>query len=372
MKKIMGVCLAVLAANSALAADRTQGFKDWYVSPLFSFVDADKDRLSENGLGGYLGVGKKMAPHWNMELGAGGHIFDNDGRGVEWQQAEVKLDNQYVIQRGWFEPYLALGLGVQREHLRNSGATEFAPAADVGVGSVFRLPVMGVNFGLRVEARYRVAAFSNDVESITGESSFSEPVYRVGLVIPLSRTVPPPAEKVVVIQQAPAAAVAAAAPAAPAVPADTDGDGVIDSKDLCPGTPKGELVDSTGCSRNQLGAGYGQERQFEAVLFDTNSETINAAGRKTLTDAAALLKKSPLDTAAILISGHTDNVGSDGYNQALSERRARSVRTFLLQQGINASRISVNALGEGQPLNNNQTAAERTLNRRAEVRATKP
>ena len=67
------------------------------------------------------------------------------------------------------------------------------------------------------------------------------------------------------------------------------------------------------------------------------------------------------------IEGHTDNTGSEELNQSLSERRAMAVRDFLVEQGVNASSITVRGLGESEPVASNDTAVGRQLNRRVEM-----
>ena len=67
------------------------------------------------------------------------------------------------------------------------------------------------------------------------------------------------------------------------------------------------------------------------------------------------------------VEGHTDSVGTDDFNQSLSERRAESVKSYLTQQGIPAASIRSRGLGEGQPVATNDSATGRQQNRRVEV-----
>ncbi|MBT3091810.1 MAG: OmpA family protein [Candidatus Thiodiazotropha sp. (ex Lucina pensylvanica)] len=69
----------------------------------------------------------------------------------------------------------------------------------------------------------------------------------------------------------------------------------------------------------------------------------------------------------LLVEGHTDNVGSDSFNQDLSERRAISVKNALMQAGVDGSRIDTIGLGETQPITDNSTSAGRLKNRRVEI-----
>jgi outer membrane protein OmpA-like peptidoglycan-associated protein len=101
------------------------------------------------------------------------------------------------------------------------------------------------------------------------------------------------------------------------------------------------------------------------VLFATNTATLNAGGTANLVKLAVFMNKYPTRTAAI--EGYTDSVGSDSYNQALSQRRADSVKSYLVAQGIDSSRLTSAGKGEGAPVSDNSTSTGRQQNRRVEV-----
>jgi outer membrane protein OmpA-like peptidoglycan-associated protein len=101
------------------------------------------------------------------------------------------------------------------------------------------------------------------------------------------------------------------------------------------------------------------------VLFATGRADLNAGGTDSLNKLVAFLNQYP--DRNIMIEGHTDNVGSDASNLALSERRAGSVHSYLLQQGVGSQRISSSGLGESQPIADNDTDAGRQQNRRVEI-----
>lgn len=101
------------------------------------------------------------------------------------------------------------------------------------------------------------------------------------------------------------------------------------------------------------------------VNFDTNKSTIKADSAKTLDDAAAVLKAAP--ALAILVGGHTDNVGTPDANQKLSEDRARAVMAALVQRGIPAERLTAKGFGQTEPIADNRTEEGRAKNRRVEL-----
>jgi outer membrane protein OmpA-like peptidoglycan-associated protein len=101
------------------------------------------------------------------------------------------------------------------------------------------------------------------------------------------------------------------------------------------------------------------------VLFDTGSATLKPGAREKLARVAGILASHP--DLKIEIEGHTDSVGGDDYNQRLSERRAESVRAYLVQQKIPPASVGAEGLGESQPVASNATAAGRQQNRRVEL-----
>jgi outer membrane protein OmpA-like peptidoglycan-associated protein len=101
------------------------------------------------------------------------------------------------------------------------------------------------------------------------------------------------------------------------------------------------------------------------VLFDTGSYTLKPGAREKLAKISGILLAHPGLT--LQIEGHTDSVGSDEFNQQLSERRADSVRDFLAENGVSASSITARGFGKAQPVATNDTADGRQRNRRVEL-----
>lgn len=107
--------------------------------------------------------------------------------------------------------------------------------------------------------------------------------------------------------------------------------------------------------------------ELKSAHFDFDRATLKPDGRAELDNAVRALKEDPALKATI--TGHTDSVGSEDYNQKLSERRANAARDYLVSQGIDASRITAEGLGETKPIASNDTAEGRAQNRRVEVYA---
>jgi outer membrane protein OmpA-like peptidoglycan-associated protein len=100
-------------------------------------------------------------------------------------------------------------------------------------------------------------------------------------------------------------------------------------------------------------------------LFDFNKATLKPEARSQLAVVLQALKEQP--GLNVLVVGHTDSVGSDAYNMGLSQRRAESVATYLVQNGVPRQSIKTEWHGESQPVASNANAEGRAQNRRVEI-----
>jgi len=131
---------------------------------------------------------------------------------------------------------------------------------------------------------------------------------------------------------------------------DTDNDGIFDDNDLCPDTPKGAHVNKYGCWT------------IKGLEFDFDKATIRSGSEPSLNKAIQILKDNL--ELKIQIEGHTDSWGSNLYNLNLSNRRAASVRKYLISKDIDSKRLTSIGLGEYSPITNNETPEGRQINRR--------
>ena len=269
-------------------------------------------------------------------------------------------------------PFLAIGVGgMTINYSGNTGhANRFTPAYGGGLKYFIT-----ESLALRADVRH-VLGIDRHFDNV-----YNNLEYGLGLTFYFGGTKP-----------APAAIVAApAAVAVPPVEPDSDKDGVPDSRDKCPATPPGVAVDKDGCPLDSdkdgvpdyldkcpgTPAGVAVDKDgcpvppekvsmTLNVEFDTGKADIKSKYHDEIGKVAAFLKKYPKATGTI--EGHTDNVGNAAMNQKLSQRRAESVKNYLVQDfGIDPARLSAKGYGMTRPIADNKTAEGRQKNRRIEA-----
>jgi len=172
-------------------------------------------------------------------------------------------------------------------------------------------------------------------------------------------------------------------------PLDSDRDGVTTDKDRCPATSPGDIVDFYGCTRDAdrdgvltptdvcptsrpgaqvdpQGCEFTDIIRLPGVNFATASDLLLPGTEPLLESAAATLNR--YSELQIEVAGHTDSDGSGAANYGLSERRAKTVRDYLIQYGVDPDRLVATGYGESQPIADNETVSGRAANRRVELR----
>ncbi len=145
---------------------------------------------------------------------------------------------------------------------------------------------------------------------------------------------------------------------------DRDGDKVLDKDDKCPDV-KGTVANK-GCPEVSDEAIKRLNDYAKTILFDTNKATFQQRTYPVLEAITAILNE--YSTANFAIEGHTDSDGKDAANQLLSENRAGAVKSYLVEKGISASRLTSAGFGESKPIDVNTTKAGKANNRRVEVK----
>lgn len=271
---------------------------------------------------------------------------------------QYRLNALYFFNGDMVKPYLTTGWG--REKLDVPGSSQADHDTHLfsyGAGLQFNS-----NENLFARAEFRIDEMtdeSNEHGVFMLELGYRfgakpAPVITTAVAKPVIEEKPAPAP-VVVEQPAPVVVPVVV------MPMDGDEDGVIDDNDKCPDTIKGAKVNEEGCAVF--------EGNLKGVNFDSGSANLTTGARIVLDNVASEMKKFP--ELKVEIGAHTDSQGSDAFNKDLSHRRAASVRTYMLEKGIVANRMTSVGYGEARPIADNMTAAGRAENRRVEFTVVK-
>ena len=144
---------------------------------------------------------------------------------------------------------------------------------------------------------------------------------------------------------------------------DKDLDGLNDLEDKCPDVAG--VLANNGCPEIKQEIIQQVNYTADKIFFLNNSDKLSASSLKALDKLAILIAADP--TLKLKISGHTDNIGSEQFNQALSLKRASAVSTYLVSKGIAGERLQPEGFGASKPIESNETAAGREKNRRVEL-----
>ena len=366
-KKLLSVALlgGLFAAQNAVA----QEFDDrWYVTGTIGWNMQDTQRDTEDDVFGAIGIGKFFTPNWSLDAELNyqnPHAHRNDD--LNWSQYGISFDARRHFRREGAEwwPYVVAGLGYQRAEEEFEVPSIDSPAeredghlaGKIGVG----LQADTGRVGMRAEIAYRIDAdndsigafLQDDFPQDDGEDWFADLLASVGVVIPLGP------EPVAAVAPAPVTS------APNCADMDDDGDGVNNCDDKCPGSQAGQTIGPDGCP-------VPVSIDLKGVNFDFDKSDLRPDAIAILNEAIEILKRYP--DLKVEVAGHTDSKGTDAYNQALSERRARAVYDYLTSNGIDASRlVGPNGYGESRPIapNENEDGSDnpegRAKNRRTEL-----
>ncbi|WP_206859783.1 OmpA family protein [Lysobacter changpingensis] len=355
--KIRLLSTALLAGLAFAQVAGAQEFDDrWYLTGSAGMNIQDNDRGTRNAPFAGLGVGRFLNQNWSLDGELNYQNPNNDAnQDLNWSQYGVSLDlrRHFTAEGRDWAPYLLMGLGYQRSEeefdafpsTNSPGEREEGNlAAKIGVGVQSALANKRV--AIRTELAYR-ADFDDGSVSAPSEDWFGDVLASVGVVIPLGAPVVPP-------------------PPAPAAPScadlDDDGDGVNNCDDKCPDSQAGQTIGPDGCP-------VPVSIDLKGVNFDFDKATLRPDAVSILSEATEILKRYP--ELRVEVAGHTDQCGSDAYNQKLSERRATAVYDYLTTNGVDASRLQGPiGYGESRPLEDKgqkMPECKSELNRRTEL-----
>lgn len=396
----LGLALGLTLAAPVATADEDR----IYASAMLQYMFFDEARPLENDFGTHLALGFPITDMFTLEVTYLARNVDGASGGA-MDQSAYSADAVFFFDRdGAMDPYFVLGLGQQTDDY-GTGTDDYTSVA-VGMGVV--------------DAINENLAFRGDIRIYDNEDfgQSTDIAFGIGLIYYFGE----PSR-----QSAPMVAAAAAAPVVIA-DKDSDGDGVMDSKDMCPGsaagskvdvagclipvvaavavvdsdgdgvadvgdacpsTPAGVAVLADGCAPDTDGDGVKDPMdkcpgtpagtkvladgcpiptvvKLEGVTFETGSDKLTAGSKPKLDLAVTKLNENP--TIKVEIAGHTDSTGKAESNRALSQKRAEAVRQYLITGGVAADQVSAKGYGPDEPVASNDTDAGRAANRRVELR----
>jgi len=260
---------------------------------------------------------------------------ETEAGAMDLDGTQYRVDGIFNIDtESQWKPYLAVGLGDLKREWNNGGTIESARETLANMGAGVKRD-LGGNWQFRTDLR----AFNSL------DNNYTDFTVNLGLTYLFGKTAAPMKAEPVM--------------AAPVVEADTDGDGVMDSKDQCADTPKTHKVDAVGCSL-KLTETVAIKLN---ITFDSAKSVIKPEFENEVKNLADFMNQYA-DTV-VTVEGHTDSQGADAYNQKLSQSRADAVKTDLVTNyGIGAERVTAIGYGEARPIADNSTAAGREQNRR--------
>ena len=291
-----------LAAMPSSAEDMYRGA--WYALPGLSQNWTDSDLRADDDIGVFLRAGKEISEKWDVQVG-GSYASIDGNAGGKYKQTLLGADALYMFSREKFRPFLLVGLGYAHNKVDYMGSSNSSWMANVGAGAQY---LVNDTFGLQADLRQVWSEADVGTVGATSSTTVSNTVLNIGAIFRFG---------------APAAI---EQPAAEPLPA------AVEQPAAEPCQPKTETI----------------EIQSEA-LFDFDKAVIKSQSNEVL-DKVATEIKSHGDIEFILVTGHTDRIGSDAYNQKLSERRANAVKKYLADHGIDGARIKSAGRGESEPV----------------------
>jgi OOP family OmpA-OmpF porin len=341
--KLISLAIAVTFAAASTAASAEDAYQgSWYLMPTLGYVDADSDLEADNDVAYGVRLGKALSEHWDVQLGLTSTRPDAENRiggfatSGDYRQTILGLDALYMFSRDSFRPFVLAGLGLTKNDVDytingtpvNGDKTSWMANVGAGIQYFFNETV-----GLQADVRHvwskaegRLAAAGFDSDKTVGNTylnfgvvfNFGAPkqVAAVAPVAPMPEPEAPAMEDIAPMddEALPPLMEAEAEPVGPAKP-------VFERMTL----------------------------QAE-VLFGFDKDNLKDEGKRILDIEVVEKMRAHPEVELVLITGHTDFIGDDNYNQKLSERRANQVKKYIASQGIAESRLHAVGNGEKEPV----------------------
>ena len=332
-----------MSASSYADDEAYQG--SWYVLPTLGYVHTDSDLEADNDVSYGVRLGKQLSDHWDVQLGLTNARPDADnnilglGSSGHYRQTLLGLDALYFFSRDSFRPFVLAGLGLAKNDISytiggvavNGDKTSWM--VNVGAGVQY---FISENIGLQADIRHvwseADASATIGAQTFNANETVGNTYLNLGVIFNFGApkkvvAAPEPVVAEPVVDPVPQEAPAIEEP----LPALTDE--ATEPQVAGPDQPAFEPI----------------TLQAE-VLFAFDKDTLKDDGKQILdTEVVEKLRAHP-EVELVLITGHTDRIGDDNYNQKLSERRAKQVKKYIASQGIAESRLHAIGKGEKEPV----------------------
>lgn len=331
-KKIIGLAVAATLSLTAFAASAEDMFREaWYLVPSVNYMNTDSDLKADDGWGAGIKLGKELSPSWDIQGGLGYNRASENtgiaGAGGSYKQTTLGLDALYMFSRSNFRPFLLAGVGAARNKLGYDYAgvagrsSKTSWLGNVGVGAQY---LLNDTFGLQADLREQwsdaplgrtALGHADDSGTVANTLLSLGGIFRFGAPPPVVAAAAPEPAPMPIAEPAPAPAPEPAPAPAPVA---------------CKPTMDTITVDAE-------------------KLFGFDKANLQAGAKPILDDAVAKIKANP-ELKAVIVTGYTDRIGSDKYNQKLSERRAKQVSDYLVSQGVDSGIIQSIGKGKADPV----------------------
>lgn len=303
------IALAVAMMCSTGAFAQTADYNpSWYIAPSINAVHPDSEfGVDKNGFGAGLRFGKAVAPWMDFQFGP---TYSRAKRsGTKYEQTTLGADALFMMSRSKFRPFFLAGLGAERSKIDTAlvDVSKSSPYLNLGLGFQADL---APQWAMQLDVR-RVRAFQRDGTFSPASHRTDNTYVNLGVLYYFG------APAVAQVARAPEPA---PAPVVVPTPAPTP-----------PPAPRFERLTLKSTE-----------------LFGFDSATLSMPQPKL--DELANALNSDTQVTNIAINGYTDRLGSDKYNQALSQRRADAVKAYLVSKGVAGSRLSAEGRGESNPV----------------------
>jgi len=327
-------------ASVAMATSVSAVAEGVFISAMNTHYQLENDRDFNSDIGTTVSIGYRFNSPWAIELsnfwGDAAEVATGGSADID----NLRLEALYYIWEDRFSPYAAFGVGNTTVNANDDGFDRDTNTFNVGGGFHYRL--VG-NLSFRGDLRFLrdYGQADNDVALSGGLTyHFGSNHTEQSAPVSLRREL------------------------------DSDGDGVMDGSDRCPNSPRGAVVNEFGCILVAEPAPEPVKAVVPAVMnvrlevnFTTDSSVVGDNYFSEIERVAEYMNANP--NATVVIEGHTDDRGTEKYNQWLSARRAKAVADVLEKRfGIVSERISSKGMGETSPLVANDSPENMAINRR--------